>query len=70
MLERVGGDRRFIKVVKSPSMASVALEYEITQKGLEQVDGEVPEAIQLSFGHGDVNEMTIRNEIDYGWEEG
>ncbi|GIL73967.1 hypothetical protein Vretifemale_3961 [Volvox reticuliferus] len=65
VLERVH-ERRFLKVAKSPSCANVVLEYVIGPMGLQQVEaGEPPAALR-----GNVMDLAILNEMDYGAEYG
>ncbi|GFR51292.1 hypothetical protein Agub_g13653 [Astrephomene gubernaculifera] len=66
VLERLH-ERRFLKVAKSPSCANVVLEYVIGPMGLQQLDrgGELPAVLQ-----GNVLDMAILNEVDYGAEYG
>ena len=39
VLERAAADRRLIKIVKSPCSANMAVEFRITGKGVEEVEG-------------------------------
>mmetsp|Transcript_36776 Transcript_36776/g.81795 ORF Transcript_36776/g.81795 Transcript_36776/m.81795 type:complete len:187 (+) Transcript_36776:1-561(+) len=60
--ERVG-ERRFLKVAKSPSSDMVSLEYVITARGVEEVQGAV---LPGSTGQRSVLNMAIANEVDFG----
>ncbi|KXZ49492.1 hypothetical protein GPECTOR_21g718 [Gonium pectorale] len=66
VLERLH-DRRFLKVAKSPSCANVVLEYVIGPTGLQEVDRGAELPPQLT---GNVLDLAIMNEIDYGAEYG
>ncbi|KAG2489295.1 hypothetical protein HYH03_012127 [Edaphochlamys debaryana] len=61
VLQRVG-ERRFLKVAKSPACAAVILEYVIGPTGLQQVDNaDLPEVL-----YGNALAAPILNELDYG----
>ncbi|GLC45956.1 DNA repair protein RAD51 [Pleodorina starrii] len=66
VLERLH-ERRFLKVAKSPSCANVVLEYVIGPTGLQQVEqrGAPPPALR-----GNVMDLAILNEVEYGAEYG
>ena len=49
-------------MAKSPACANVALEYRITPRGVEEVEGAVvPEVVQRS-----VVDMSIASDMDFG----
>ena len=46
VLERATAERRLIKVVKSPCSANMAIEFRVTGRGVEEVEGNGPQGIQ------------------------